>query len=210
MMTEHLCEGCAAHHATVLELLAAVGVEVHANPRMVRGLDYYCKTAFEISAAGLGAQGAVGGGGRYDGLVAQLGGADLPGIGFAFGLERMQLAVEAAGNAKVPIDHDTILVAPVGAAARGPALAVARRLRSAERVVELGQADRKLKAQLKRADKIGARYVVIVGDDELASGEATVRDLVAHADHTGCFRLEDDAETMLANMDRAKETSGEA
>jgi histidyl-tRNA synthetase len=210
MMIDHLCESCAGHHAAVLELVKAAGVTVHANPRMVRGLDYYCKTAFEISAEGLGAQGAVGGGGRYDGLVAQLGGADLPGIGFAFGLERMQLAAEAAGDAEAPAGRDSILVAPIGAAARGPALLLARRLRGALRVVELGQADRKLKAQLKRADKIGARWVVIVGDDELASGKATVRDLVGHFDRTGCFSLRDDAQTMLASMENAEETPGEA
>jgi histidyl-tRNA synthetase len=122
----------------------------------------------------------------------------------------MQLAAEAAGDAEAPAGRDSILVAPIGAAARGPALLLARRLRGALRVVELGQADRKLKAQLKRADKIGARWVVIVGDDELASGKATVRDLVGHFDRTGCFSLRDDAQTMLASMENAEETPGEA
>ncbi len=201
MMIDCLCSACDDHHQSVLALLAAVGVDVTPNPRMVRGLDYYCRTAFEIRAGALGAQDAVGGGGRYDGLVAELGGPEMAGVGFAFGLERMQLAVE----------HDTVsppspefFVVPIGAAASAPALIIARRLRGLPRVVELGVADKSLKAQLKRADKISVRYVVILGDEELSSGRATVRDLEERKDYQGCFGLADSADEIVAGIQRAQ------
>jgi len=205
MMIDHLCDACLDHHQTVLGLLADVGVAVTTNPRMVRGLDYYCRTAFEIRAGALGAQDAVGGGGRYDGLVAELGGPEMPGVGFAFGLDRMQLAV-VEESAVVPTPE--FLVAPMGGDARAAALAVARRLRKLHRVVELGAADKKLKVQLKRADKIGIRYVVIIGEDELASGRATVRDLEQRKDYQGCFGLADNADEIVAGLQRAQ--AGEA
>ncbi len=190
MMIDHLCEPCRTHHDRVLQLVGELGVELTHNPRMVRGLDYYCRTAFEVSAEGLGAQGAVGGGGRYDGLVAELGGPQLPGIGFAFGLERMQLA---AGDDRPELNLD-IFVAPMAAEAAGPAMALARRLRREGWKVEIGASDKKLKAQLKRADKVGVRYAILLGPDELESGRATVRNLGARSDHPGCFALDATAE----------------
>ena len=190
-MMDNLCEPCRAHHEKVVALTKAAGVELKENRRMVRGLDYYCRTAFEVSAGGLGAQAAVGGGGRYDGLVAELGGPDTPGIGFAFGIERMVMAAEAAagtsaGDSSASVDF---FIAPIGGAAASVALTLARRLRGAERVVELGASDRKLKAQLKLADRAGARWVIIVGEEELGRGRAGVRDLRARLDYADCVDL---------------------
>jgi histidyl-tRNA synthetase len=198
VMQDFLCEPCRAYHRRVLELLAALQVPVTPNPRMVRGLDYYTRTAVEIRASGLGAQDAMGGGGRYDGLVAELGGPEMGGIGFALGLERMQLAV---GDLEASASEPSLFVAPLGIEATAPALALARRLRKAARQVEVGASDRRLKAQLQRADKLGARYVVILGEQELASGRATVRDLVARSDRPGCFGLGDDAESILRSLE---------
>ncbi|HYC01567.1 MAG TPA: histidine--tRNA ligase [Candidatus Limnocylindrales bacterium] len=190
MMIDRLCDPCRAHHDEVLRLLAAAGVEVHANPRMVRGLDYYCRTAFEVVASGLGSQDAVGGGGRYDGLVRALGGPDVPGIGFAFGVERLELASREAAR---PPSPPRILIAPIGDEAAPASLALARRLRQTGTRVEVESARRRLKAQMQRADKLGVRFVVIVGETELAQGRATVRDLHAQKDHPSLFALDDDA-----------------
>ena len=198
VMLDFLCGACKSHHDRVLALIDAAGVEVTPNPTMVRGLDYYCRTAFEIIASGLGAQDAVGGGGRYDGLVSELGGPETAGIGFALGVERMLLA---AGDDDGSRPGEAFLVAPLGAEAASVALAVARRLRGQGRRVELGSSERKLKAQLKRADKDGVRYVVIVGEDELAAGKATVRDLVARQDYPGCFALDASATGMLEALE---------
>ncbi|RMF22029.1 MAG: histidine--tRNA ligase [Deltaproteobacteria bacterium] len=203
VMIDYLCGDCRHHHDRVLELVAAQGVELEIEPRMVRGLDYYCRTAFEVSAAGLGAQDAVGGGGRYDGLVEQLGGPSVPGIGFAFGLERMELAAEIAETPPAT----RLFVAPIGEAAAGAALSLARRLRRAGVGVELGSSAKRLKAHLKRAAKDGIRHLVIVGDDELASGVATVRDLEVGRDMPGCFRLDAPAAEILAALERKGESA---
>ena len=200
VMMDHLCADCAQHHRRVLELLEAQGLRVTPNPRMVRGLDYYCRTAFEVVAGGLGAQNAVGGGGRYDGLVRQLGGPDVPGVGFAFGVERMELA----SGLRASEGAAEILVAPIGERAAAAALSVARRLRERGRGVELGPSGRRLKLQLKHANRDGVRYVVIIGEDELAIGAATVRDLSANEDRRECFRLDASGEQMIAALDRGR------
>ncbi len=203
LMIDHLCDPCRAHHDEVLRLLGVAGVAVTANPRMVRGLDYYCRTAFEVVAEGLGAQDAVGGGGRYDGLVAALGGPDMAGIGFAFGLERLDLASRPDGDdLGVAAAAVKILMAPVGEAAAGPALALARRLRQTGLRVEMESPGRRLKAQMKHADKIGARFVVILGDAEIASGRATVRDMRAQLDHASLFGLADDATAIVTKLEQ--------
>jgi len=194
LMMDHLCEPCRRHNDRVIELTTAAGVALGENRRMVRGLDYYCRTAFEISAGGLGAQAAVGGGGRYDGLVAELGGPETPGIGFAFGLERMVMAAESAAAGAITEGEGAatgpdFFIAPISETAAATALAIARRLRGVSRVVELGASDRKLKAQLKLADRAGAHWVVILGDDELARGRAGVRDLRRRRDYADCVDL---------------------
>jgi histidyl-tRNA synthetase len=202
MMVDSLCEPCAAHRRKVLDLVAKAEVEVTENPRMVRGLDYYCRTAFEITAPGLGAQDAIGGGGRYDGLVAELGGPEVPCVGFAFGIERMLMAAEVAGSVDAGPAKPELFVAPLAEAAASVALNLARRLRGAHRVVELGPADRKLKAQLKLADRAGARWVVIIGEEELARGRAGVRDLVARKDYADCVDVTADGETIVQAIER--------
>ncbi len=170
---DHLCDECRAHFDQVTELLAALGLDFTVSHRLVRGLDYYMRTTFEVVGESLGAQNALLGGGRYDGLVAQLGGADRPGIGFAAGLERLLLAMPAGEGPERP---DAFVVA-AGDAARRPAHLLARELRHAGLVALVDYEPRSLKAQMKRANRTGARRVLILGEDELARNEVTVREM---------------------------------
>ncbi len=172
---DYLCDECRAHFDTVKDLLSAAGVNYVVNPRMVRGLDYYTRTAFEVMAGGLGAQSTVVAGGRYDGLVETMGGAAIAGIGFAIGVDRMALALEAAGVLSVAAPDAAIIA--MGPAATRHAMVVARDLRSANLNVEMLSPERKMKTLLARASKIGARFAVIIGDDELARGVVQIRDL---------------------------------
>ena len=201
LMVDRLCEACDGHHREVLRLVAAAGVEVEAQPRMVRGLDYYCRTAFEITGEGQGAQDAIGGGGRYDGLVSSLGGPEVPGIGFAFGLERLLLAT---GETEAASEAPRLLVAPIGDVAAPAALALARRLRQTGCRIDVESPRRRLKAQMKQADKVGARFVVVLGDAEIETGRATVRDLRAQRDHASLFGLDEGAEAILAALRRVE------
>jgi histidyl-tRNA synthetase len=172
---DYLCDECRAHFETVKELLAAAEVQFVVNPRMVRGLDYYTRTAFEAMAGGLGAQSTVVAGGRYDGLVETMGGAPVAGIGFAIGVDRMALALQAAGMAPTAAPDAAIIA--MGAAAARHAMVVARNLRAANLTVEMLSPERKMKTLLARASKTGARVAVIIGEDELARGVVQVRDL---------------------------------
>ncbi|MBI3766994.1 MAG: histidine--tRNA ligase [Deltaproteobacteria bacterium] len=178
-VTDHLCDACRAHFDEVKRLLAAADIAFSEDPRLVRGLDYYVRTAFEALAPNLGAQNAVGGGGRYDGLVEALGGPPLAGVGFALGVERLLLAGEASTVDTSP----QVSVIPLAAAATLAALQMARRLRLAGVRTELESSGRSVKSAMRRADKLGARFAILVGDDELAAGRATVRDLRAQRDH---------------------------
>jgi len=181
VMLEHLCAPCRAHFDAVCAALAREGVEPRLNPRMVRGLDYYVRTAFEVVAEGLGSQNAVGGGGRYDGLVKALGGADLPGVGFALGIERLVLSMadHAAAHAVPP----EVFIAPLGAAAEAEAMHLAHRWRREGVRVEMSNGGKSLKSQMRLADKLGAAYVLILGEDELAARALTVRDMGAKRDY---------------------------
>ena len=181
-----LCEPCRSHFDEVKAHLDAHGVDYHPNPRIVRGLDYYCRTAFEILAEGLGAQNAVGGGGRYDGLVAALGGPEIGGVGFAFGLDRVAMVCEEPKEATGP---DAIIL-PLEPRAVAPALALATRLRREGVTVGLEPTGRSLKALLRAADRQKARLAVIVGEDELRAGRATVRNLVRREDRPQALALE--------------------
>lgn len=172
---DYLCDECRTHFETVKELLSAAGVQFVVNPRMVRGLDYYTRTAFEVMAGGLGAQSTVVAGGRYDGLVETMGGAAVAGIGFAIGVDRMALALEAAEAA--PTAAPDAAIVAMGAAATRHAIVVARDLRAANLNVEMLSPERKMKTLLARASKIGARFALIIGDDELARGVVQLRDL---------------------------------
>jgi histidyl-tRNA synthetase len=147
---------------------------------MVRGLDYYCRTAFEIVAPGLGAQNAIGGGGRYDGLVHELGGPKIAGVGFALGMERLVLALE---DRDLPGAELEFFVAPLGESAETAAIQIAHRLRSDGARVEVESGGKSLKSQMRRAGKLGARFVLILGDEELSSEEMTIRDMQARQDY---------------------------
>jgi histidyl-tRNA synthetase len=172
---DYLCDECRAHFDTVKELLTAANVQYVVNPRMVRGLDYYTRTAFEVMAGGLGAQSTVVAGGRYDGLVETMGGEAIAGIGFAIGVDRMALALEAAGA--LPVTAPDAAIIAMGAVATRHAVVVARELRAANLNVEMLSPERKMKTLLARASKIGAHFAVIIGDDELARGVVQLRDL---------------------------------
>ncbi len=155
---------------TVKSGLDALGIRYRVSPHLVRGLDYYCHTAFEFTTETLGAQGTVLAGGRYDGLISTMGGPDLPGVGWAAGIERLAMMIEPPEAAR------PIAVVPIGAAAETKALTLAQSLREAGFAVELGYRGN-LKRRMQRANKLNARAAVILGEDELAKGAATVRDL---------------------------------
>ncbi len=173
--TDYLCEACRKHFGMVKELIGAAGITYIENPRLVRGLDYYTRTTFEVMAEGLGAQSTVVGGGRYDGLVEAMGGAQVPGIGFGIGVDRMALALEAAGTA--PDSRPAAAIIALGEAAMLRALTLSRELREAGLTIELLSPERRMRALLGRADKIGARFAVIIGEDELKRGVVQLRDL---------------------------------
>jgi len=184
-MLDVLCEPCATHFARVREMLDAVGVRYVVDPRIVRGLDYYTRTVFEFVSDDLGAQSTVCAGGRYDGLVASLGGPPTPGVGFALGLERfsMLLAKRDAGSEPA---RAGIAVMALGEAARLRVVPLVAALRheSGELAVTIDYGDAKIGAQFKKADRVWARAAVIVGDDEVAAGTLVVRDLATRVQDT--------------------------
>jgi histidyl-tRNA synthetase len=183
-IAEHLCEPCREHYAEVKRQLGLRGIAYQENWRLVRGLDYYMRTTFEITAPGLGSQNAVCGGGRYDGLVELLGGpATTKGIGFAIGTDRLVLSLQEAGEGETlggpagKAPGPDVYLAWFGAAAQSAAIGLARRLRDAGFVVELPAVEMKFGKSLGLADRLKARHAVIVGDDELAAGVVTVKRL---------------------------------
>ncbi|MEW6268942.1 MAG: histidine--tRNA ligase [Thermodesulfobacteriota bacterium] len=200
-LVDHLCEPCATHFARVRALLDAQGVPYELDPRLVRGLDYYVRTTFEVIGPGLGAQGAVGAGGRYDGLVAQLGGPQVSGIGFAFGVDRLVLALQASDptvDERVAAElAPDVFIAPLGAEAEAEALGVARRLRAAGLRVEL-DGGRSLKSLMRRAGKLGATQVMILGEEELAQRRATLRDMEAKQDRKLAVDIDLTGDALLA------------
>ncbi len=172
---DSLCAACREHFETVQRLLRQTGVGFALNPRMVRGLDYYCRTTFEWTTARLGSQSAVAAGGRYDGLVQELGGPAIPGVGFAMGVERLTMLLRLQEGA---LAHGPeLFVVWVGEKARDWAFPVVHRLRQKGIAVEMEGEARSLKSQMRRADKFKAGSVLIVGDDELANGRAVLRDM---------------------------------
>jgi histidyl-tRNA synthetase len=172
---DSLCAACREHFETVQRLLRQTGVEFTLNPRMVRGLDYYGRTTFEWTTARLGSQSAIAAGGRYDGLVQELGGPAIPGVGFALGVERLTMLLRLQENAFAP--GPELFVVWVGERARDWAFPVVHRLRQKGMAVEMEGETRSLKSQMRRADKLQALSVLIVGEDELANGRAMLRDM---------------------------------
>ena len=177
LMVDHLCDACRAHYDAVRAHLADLGVGWVEAPRLVRGLDYYTRTTFEFVHEGLGAQSGIGGGGRYDGLMAELGGPALSGIGFGLGTDRTYLACRAEGLEVGDTTRADVFFVPMGAAAKNLAVALAGRLRAAGVRVDLAFGDRGLKGAMKAADRSGARYAVVLGERDLAAGTAQVKRL---------------------------------
>ncbi len=172
---DYLCDDCSVHFEKVKKLLTKAGVEYSINPNIVRGLDYYTKTVFEFVSENIGAQGTVCGGGRYDGLVKELGGSDTVGIGFAAGIERLLLLLENTG-VQIPNDQSVdIYIANMGEEEGEKAFELAKNLRDNGITCEFDHMERGIKAQFKYADKIGAKYVGVIGSDELAKGNIKIK-----------------------------------
>jgi histidyl-tRNA synthetase len=172
---DYICEDCRRHFNSVQEYLRLSGIPFTVNHRLVRGLDYYTRTTFEIQTDRLGAQNAVLGGGRYDGLSKQLGGPDHPAIGFAVGIERLVALLDEQGPPEMPVPD--LLFAAIGSEAEKKVFQWANDLRKAGLWVEIDYGSKSLKAQLKRADRLKVRKVIIVGESELASGKGILRDM---------------------------------
>ena len=177
ILLDYLSPESKANFAEVQEHLTAMGISFSINPRMVRGLDYYTGTTFEFVHDLLGAQSGIGGGGRYDGLMGEIGGQDITGIGFGIGLDRALLAVEAEGVVIPETFVSDLFIIPMGVAAKSAALKYAAELRAAGFKVELAFGDRALKTAMKIADKSGARYSLVIGDEEMASGVVEVKEM---------------------------------
>ena len=174
---DYLCDECSDHFESLKSLLDGMGIEYTVNPRIVRGLDYYTKTVFEFVAEGIGAQSTVCGGGRYDGLIEQIGGQPLAGVGFGMGITRLITAMEQSGaipdTRKVPL----IYIAPLGAEAAKMAAVLTEQLRAKGVHAETDLCSRSLKAQMKYADKCGARYTVVLGENEIAQNECVLKNM---------------------------------
>jgi histidyl-tRNA synthetase len=171
-----LCEACRDHFERVQKWLREEGVKFVLNPRMVRGLDYYCRTTFEWTSNQLGSQNAVAAGGRYDGLVEELGGPAIPGVGFALGMERLALLLRMKGNHESP--GPALFIVWMGNQARDWAFPLVHRLRHKGISAEIEGEPRSLKSQMRRADKLRAAAVLIIGDDELQKGTAALRNMI--------------------------------
>lgn len=172
---DYLCDECRDHQAGLLKLLDGMGVRYEIDPMLVRGLDYYTKTVFEITSESIGSQSAVCGGGRYDGLVEQIGGPHTPAVGFGLGMERLLLVLENTGmQFEKPLRYD-LYIASMGEAAEEAAFLLATNLRKLGVKVEIDHVGRSLKAQIKYADKVGARYVLVLGEDELTKSEGKLK-----------------------------------
>jgi histidyl-tRNA synthetase len=174
---DNLCGPCAEHFSTLLEQLKGLGIDYEIDHALVRGIDYYTRTAFEFQPLIEGSQTTIGAGGRYDGLIEQLGGQPTPGIGFGTGIERIILNLKRLELGPEPLPPLTAYIAVVDEAAQGRALSLARELRQAGASVVTGSAGRSLRAQMRHANQMGARYALVLGAKELASGRVSVRNL---------------------------------
>ena len=174
---EHLCESCEVKFDMLKRSLDAMGIEYVVDSSIVRGLDYYTGVVFEFIAEGIGAQSTVCGGGRYDGLVESLGGPSLSGIGFGMGITRIILAMKDQGLDNIVNPAPALYVASLGERAQIKALEIAERLRAEGKICECDIVGRSLKAQMKYANKIGAEYTLIIGDSEVESGKAQLRNM---------------------------------
>jgi histidyl-tRNA synthetase len=185
---DFLSDECRAHYDAVRQALTDLGVAWTEAPRLVRGLDYYTKTTFEFVHDGLGSQSAVGGGGRYDGLSAQIGGPDVTGIGWALGVDRVLLALKADNperwDSLVKSTTPDVFVVPIGDAARRRSIVIARDLRDSGLRADIAWGGRGLKGAMKAADRSGARFALVLGDRDLAAGTAQLKELVTGTQRT--------------------------
>lgn len=176
-ITDYLCDECKTHFDGVKKRLEILGISYTVDPTIVRGLDYYTKTVFEFVSKNIGAQGTVCGGGRYDGLVKEIGGADTPALGFAIGLERLLLLLDACGIEIEKPDSCDVYIAALGENAQLKSTELVSVLRKKGVFAENDVMGRSLKAQMKYADKIGAKYSIVIGDDEIANGKANLKNM---------------------------------
>jgi len=177
LLVDYLSESSRAHFEQVKKYLDVLGISYVLNPRMVRGLDYYTGTTFEFVHELLGAQSGIGGGGRYDGLMAELGGQSLSGIGFGLGVDRALLAAEAEGVINENSFVSDLFIIPLGDAAKEMAMKIASQLRGAGKSIEIAFGDRALKGAMKGADKSGARYVIVLGESEISSATVELKEM---------------------------------
>ena len=179
VILDYLCDECSAHFEKLKRSLADMGISFSIDPKIVRGLDYYTKTVFEFITKDIGAQGTVCGGGRYDGLVEELGGAPLPALGFAMGIERILMTMENAGSEFVPAKKCDLYIASMGEAAQRKAAVLTNQLRAEGYFVESDVMGRGLKPQMKYANKIGATFTIVLGDNELETGRAKLKNMAS-------------------------------
>ena len=177
LLVDYLSESSRTHFEQVKKYLDVLGISYVLNPRMVRGLDYYTGTTFEFVHELLGAQSGIGGGGRYDGLMAELGGQSLSGIGFGLGVDRALLAAEAEGVINENSFVSDLFIIPLGDAAKEMAMKIASQLRGAGKSIEIAFGDRALKGAMKGADKSGARYVIVLGESEISSATVELKEM---------------------------------
>ncbi len=187
VILDYICDDCAKHFEKVKKLLDLSGVEYTVDPKIVRGLDYYTRTVFEFVSDSIGAQGTVCGGGRYDGLIGELGGGDVPGIGFALGIERLLLLMQSTGT-EIPCDKKAdVYLAPMGEKEAEKAFELVMAMRRAGLKAETDHMGRGIKAQFKYADKIGARFVAVIGSYELDKGVVKVKNMADSTESTVAF-----------------------
>ena len=187
-IVDYLCDECREHYATVKAYLDAAGLTYVEDSKLVRGLDYYTRTVFEVQAAcSESAQNAIGGGGRYDKLAEEVGGRPTPGFGFALGFERSVIALEAVGHVFPEPPGCTLFAATVSDDLRADAFALVQACRDAGVSADLSHQQRSLKSQFKLADKLGARFVAVLGPDEIAAGQVNLRDMATHEERLVAF-----------------------
>lgn len=177
IILDYLCEDCSTHFEKLKNILTNMGIEYSVNPRIVRGLDYYTKTVFEFITTDIGAQGTVCGGGRYDGLIEQLSGKHVPALGFAMGLERIILTMENQGCDFMPNQSCELYIAPMGDVAKDKAVELAKNLRDEGYLIEYDIMDRGIKAQMKYANKLNSKFVLVIGDNEIESNSAKIKNM---------------------------------
>ena len=176
-ITEFLCSDCSTHFEQVRIHLDDLNIAYKLNPRLVRGFDYYTRTVFEVVSSELGSQNAIGAGGRYDGLIEEVGGKPTPAVGYAVGVDRLLLALKSQDKLQVALKGPNLYLAHFGGDTKRKAAQIAHALRGMGLWIELDYADRSVKAQMKAANRLASQYVLVIGDEELASNEAIVRNM---------------------------------